>query len=91
MRVEQRIGRVDRLGQESEKVLIRNLFYADTVDARIYKCLYEKLDLCRSALGDFEAIVGDEIKKLTDYLLTRRLSPNSKRNVSIRLHRLWKR
>ena len=75
MRVEQRIGRVDRLGQESEKVLIRNLFYADTVDARIYRCLYEKLDLCRNALGDFEAIVGDEIKKLTDYLLTRRLSP----------------
>lgn len=75
MRVEQRIGRVDRLGQKSEKVLIRNLFYADTVDARIYECLYDKLDLCRNALGDFEAILGDEIKKLTDDLLTQRLSP----------------
>ena len=75
MRVEQRIGRVDRLGQKSDKVLIRNLFYADTVDARIYKCLYDKLDLCRDALGDFEAILGDEIKKLTDDLLTQRLSP----------------
>jgi superfamily II DNA or RNA helicase len=75
MRVEQRIGRVDRLGQKNEKVLIWNLFYADTVDARIYQRLYEKLDLCRTALGDFEAILGDEIKKLTHDLLTGELSP----------------
>ena len=75
MRVEQRIGRVDRLGQESEKVLIRNLFYDDTVDARIYTRLYDKLDLCRNALGDFEAILGDKIKELTHDLLTAYLSP----------------
>ena len=75
MRVEQRIGRVDRLGQKSDKVLIRNLFYADTVDARIHECLYQKLDLCRNALGDFEAILGEEIKQLTHDLFTRRLSP----------------
>jgi superfamily II DNA or RNA helicase len=75
MRVEQRIGRVDRLGQESDKVLIWNLFYANTVDARIYERLYEKLDLCRYALGDFEAILGEEVKKLTRDLLTSHLTP----------------
>ena len=74
MRVEQRIGRVDRLGQESDKVLIWNLFYADTVDARIYERLYDKLDLCRNALGDFEAILGEEVKKLTHDLLTGHLT-----------------
>ena len=75
MRVEQRIGRVDRLGQESDKVLVWNLFYADTIDARIYERLYDKLDLCRNALGDFEAILGEEVKKLTHDLLTAHLSP----------------
>lgn len=75
MRVEQRIGRVDRLGQESEKVLIWNLFYADTIDARIYECLYDKLDLCRNALGDFEAILGEEIERLTRDLVLGHLSP----------------
>ena len=75
MRVEQRIGRVDRLGQESEKVLIWNLFYDNTIDARIYECLYDKLDLCRNALGDFEAILGEEIKKLTRDLILGHLSP----------------
>ena len=74
MRVEQRIGRVDRLGQESEKVLVWNLFYADTVDARIYQKLYDKLDLCRDALGDFEAILGEKIKELTRDLLTGNLT-----------------
>ena len=71
MRVEQRIGRVDRLGQESDKVLVWNLFYADTVDARIYQKLYDKLDLCRNALGDFEAILGEKVQELTRDLLTR--------------------
>ena len=75
MRVEQRIGRVDRLGQDSDKVLIWNLFYKDTVDARIYERLYDKLDLCRNALGDFEAILGEEINKLTHDLFTGYLSP----------------
>ena len=74
MRVEQRIGRVDRIGQQSDKVLIWNLFYDNTVDARIYLRLYDKLDLCRNALGDFEAILGGEIKKLTHDLLTGRLT-----------------
>lgn len=75
MRVEQRIGRIDRLGQRSEKVLIWNLFYEDTIDSRIYERLYDKLGLCQSALGDFDAILGDQIRHLTRDLLSGELSP----------------
>lgn len=74
MRLEQRIGRIDRLGQEAEKVLVWNVLYAHTIDARIYERLYDKLDLCRTTLGDFEAILGDEIRKLEIDLLSGRLS-----------------
>jgi hypothetical protein len=74
MRLEQRIGRIDRLGQEAEKVTIWNLLYANTIDARIYQRLYDKLDLCRYALGDFEAILGDAIRKLEIDLLSGHLS-----------------
>ncbi len=74
MRLEQRIGRIDRLGQQAEKVLIWNILYDKTIDARIYHRLYNKLDLCRTALGDFEAILGDEIRKLEIDLLSGRLS-----------------
>jgi superfamily II DNA or RNA helicase len=75
MRVEQRIGRIDRLGQTADQVLIWNLFYDQTIDSRIYTRLYEKLDLCRNALGDFEAVLGDELRKLTNDLLAGHLSP----------------
>ncbi len=44
MRVEQRIGRLDRLGQQADSILIWNLFFAGTIDSRIYERLYEKLD-----------------------------------------------
>ncbi len=75
MRLEQRIGRIDRLGQEAEKVVIWNILFEETIDARIYKRLYAKLDLCRTALGDFEAILGDAVRKLELELLAGRLTP----------------
>ena len=35
MRVEQRIGRLDRIGQKSDKILIWNLFHDSTIDDRM--------------------------------------------------------
>lgn len=75
MRVEQRIGRLDRIGQEASRILIWNLLYAGTIDARIYTRLYEKLNLCKEALGDFEAVLGDQIRDLTIDLLSDHLTP----------------
>ena len=75
MRIEQRIGRIDRLGQTADKISIINLLNKDTIDDRIYQRLYEKLDLCRQALGDFEAILGDEVQILSRDLLANRLTP----------------
>lgn len=74
MRLEQRIGRVDRLGQYADKIIIWNILYENTIDARIYRRLYDKLDLCRTALGDFEGILGDSIRKLEIDLLSGRLT-----------------
>ena len=73
MRVEQRIGRLDRIGQKSQKITIWNMLHKDTIDARIYEKLYEKLDICKEALGSFENILGSEIKKL--HLSCFRLTP----------------
>jgi superfamily II DNA or RNA helicase len=75
MKVEQRIGRIDRLGQAAEKIDILNLVYAETIDARIVQRLYERLDLFRRALGGLEAVLGEEIQQLTAELLTGRLTP----------------
>jgi len=75
MRVEQRIGRIDRLGQKAEKVIIWNLFYQNTIDDRIYDRLYKRLDIFRQSLGGLEPILGDTIRQLTFELLSEKLSP----------------
>ncbi|QXM26125.1 DEAD/DEAH box helicase family protein [Elioraea tepida] len=59
MRVEQRIGRVDRLGQAAESVTILNLLHRDTIDDEIYRRLYERLNVCEQALGGFEDVLGE--------------------------------
>jgi SNF2 family DNA or RNA helicase len=75
MRIEQRIGRVDRLGQLSKKIHILNFLYDETIDARIHDRLFERLDIFRSALGGLEAILGEEIQKLARDLLITSLTP----------------
>lgn len=75
MKVEQRIGRIDRLGQRAERIDILNLVYADTIDSRIVQRLYERLNLFERALGALEALLGESIQQLTAELLTGRLTP----------------
>ena len=64
MRVEQRIGRIDRKGQKSEKVLIYNLITPDTVDADIYNRCLLRIGVFNSALGASEEILGEIAQKI---------------------------
>lgn len=75
MRVEQRIGRIDRVGQQAKKLIIVNFKVRDTVEERLYMRLHEKLALFANSLGDLEALIGQEIKELTVDLLSRELTP----------------
>jgi hypothetical protein len=74
-RIEQRIGRIDRIGQKAPKILIWNFIYSETIDERIYTRLLQRLDVFRQALGSLEAILGEEIHKLTYELLSHKLTP----------------
>ncbi|HMV38173.1 MAG TPA: SNF2-related protein [Plasticicumulans sp.] len=74
MRIEQRIGRIDRLGQRAESIFVWNLCYAGTIDERIVRRLYERLNLFETALGSLEDVLGDEIARLTQDLLCQKLT-----------------
>ena len=59
MRIEQRIGRIDRRGQQSETVSIYNVITNGTVDADIYfRCLM-RIGIFESSIGECEEILGD--------------------------------
>lgn len=74
MRVEQRIGRIDRLGQKAKVINIWNLFYEGTIDERILGRLLTRLKIFEEALGEPEPIIGETIRKLESKLLTSKLS-----------------
>ncbi len=59
MRVEQRIGRIDRKGQQSESVSIVNLIAPGTVDADIYERCLVRIGVFERALGGSEEILGE--------------------------------
>jgi ATP-dependent helicase HepA len=75
MRVEQRIGRIDRFGQKSPKIRIFNMVIANTVEERILLRLYERIGLFKHAIGDIEAILGEEIRELSKRVYSSELSP----------------
>jgi superfamily II DNA or RNA helicase len=73
-KIEQRIGRIDRIGQEESKILIWNLVYEDTVDDRVYELLLERLNTFNRALGSMEVMLGDTIRTLGYELLSHKLT-----------------
>ena len=75
MKVEQRIGRLDRIGQKAKRIVIWNLGYANTIDHRIYERLFERLNIFTRALGGMEALLGEEIQSLAGHLLSHKLTP----------------
>lgn len=82
MRVEQRIGRVDRFGQESQKIRIYNLVIANSIEERIYYRLYERIHIFERSIGDLELILGDELRELSRQVFTRQLTPDQERALA---------
>lgn len=71
MRVEQRIGRIDRNGQTSESVSIFNMVTPGTVDYDIYDRCMNRIGVFQQSIGDCEEILGSvssEIRNIVENL-----------------------
>ncbi len=75
MRIEQRIGRIDRYGQKSEKVLIFNFVTPGTVEERIFYRCFERLGIFENTIGDLEEVLGEFVQDITRVALDPKLSP----------------
>lgn len=69
MRVEQRIGRIDRLGQEHTRVRIVNLHYEDTVETDVYRALRGRIRLFESVVGPLQPILSRLPRAIGDAVL----------------------
>ncbi|MYB88503.1 MAG: DEAD/DEAH box helicase [Proteobacteria bacterium] len=73
MRIEQRVGRIDRIGQQSKRILVWNFVHKDTIDALILARLAKRIGVFESTLGETEEILG-QVRRLEDVLLSRNLT-----------------
>jgi len=78
MRIEQRIGRIDRYGQKSEAVVIVNLITPGTVDADIYARCLMRIGVFQHAIGGNEEILGEITQELHDIAESFDLTPKER-------------
>ena len=69
MKVEQRIGRLDRFGQISEKIFIYNLRIPGTIEDDIFMRLYDRIRVFEESIGGLEPILRSEFKKASTSLM----------------------
>jgi superfamily II DNA/RNA helicase len=83
MRVEQRIGRIDRLGQRYPNIQIINLHYADTVEADVYQALRLRIGLFESVVGRLQPILARLPTLITGRVLAGKTKPAEERRAVV--------
>lgn len=63
MEIEQRIGRIDRIGQKEEAILVVNFVNERTIDERILTKLLDRIDIFQSSIGALEPIISASAPK----------------------------
>ncbi len=82
MRIEQRIGRIDRRGQKSDTVKIYNMIIEDTIDETIYDRCLSKIGVFESSIGDCSDILGDISEQIFKIMFDPELT-EEERNLKI--------
>ena len=61
MKIEQRIGRIDRIGQD-KPIRIFNLWVKDTVEARVLDVLENRIRMFEETVGGLDPILGESVE-----------------------------
>lgn len=82
MKIEQRIGRIDRRGQLSDVVNIYNIITEGTVDADIYHRCLMRIGVFERSIGDCEESLG-QIASGIDYIVYDTNLTDEERNIKL--------
>ena len=64
MTLEQRAGRIDRIGQERPVVEVVNLFYKDTAEHDAYEAVARRFENIRANVGEYPPIIAAGIQRI---------------------------
>ena len=81
MKVEQRIGRIDRYGQKRETIRIYSFVLEATIEERILARLYTRIGIFEDSIGDLEPILGPAVAELTREVFSADLTPTEEAEV----------
>ncbi|MFX0187841.1 MAG: DEAD/DEAH box helicase [Candidatus Hodarchaeota archaeon] len=70
MKLEQRIGRLDRIGQESREIYIYNFFLEGTIETDIVFALNKRINLFEESIGVLEPIIGKIEKDIKNLIFS---------------------
>ncbi len=79
MKIEQRIGRIDRRGQKSDAVSIYNMITNGTVDADIYYRCLMRIGVFENSIGECDEILGEITKQIDDIVVKENLTDEERR------------
>ena len=83
MKVEQRIGRIDRIGQAHDKIQVINLVYADTVEADVYFALSDRIGIFNGVVGKLQPILSQLPKEFEASIFGNREQREKSRHQAI--------
>ena len=73
MEIEQRIGRIDRIGQKEEKILVLNFVNEEAIDSKMMDKVLQRIGIFEASIGALEPIIGANMRLLQeamDFTLT---------------------
>jgi ERCC4-related helicase len=79
MRIEQRIGRIDRRGQQSDVVNIYNLITTDTIDADIYHRCLVRIGIFEQSIGECAEILGEISREIQNIVFDTSLTDEERK------------
>lgn len=78
MEVEQRIGRIDRIGQTEAKLAVLNFHTPGTIESDIIERVMLRIGVFEHAIGELEPILDSSWKRVQDVLFDFSLSPEQR-------------
>ena len=85
MRLEQRMGRIDRIGQKSDKIFIINMLCENTIEDRVLFKLYDKINIFKESIGDLNEILGKQTQNIEMSLLSLDLTTEQEEDIANQL------